>query len=170
MRTLGRLLIGLVVLGLMLGFVVRGRWPRSQLRWLLALCFVPAVLHAAYYTHASLTQGVAPAWVGAYLGVALVGTVLAWWYALRLAPIRPFGAALMVPGHALFQGLLTGLLERAVIALGTSIDPVGTAALAGVAAMLAAALVIVLPTRDHFPGLPRAPRWWVALLRALGKR
>ncbi|TVR85093.1 MAG: hypothetical protein EA416_17625 [Trueperaceae bacterium] len=170
MRTLGRLLIGLIVLGLMLGFIVRGRWPRSQLRWLIALCFLPATLHAGYYTQAALAEGVVPGWVGAYLGVALVGIVFAWWYTLRLAPSRPFGAALMVPGHALAQGLLTGLLERAVIALGASIDPVGTAALGGVSAMLAAALVIVLPTRDHFPGLPRAPRWWVALMRVLGKR
>ncbi len=170
MRTLGRLLIGLIVLGLMLGFIVRGRWPRSQLRWLIALCFLPATLHAAYYTHGAWAEGVAPGWVGAYLGVALVGIAAAWWYTLRLAPLRPFAAALLVPGHALFQGLWTGVLERAVVALGASIDPVGTAALGGVSALLAAALVIVLPTRDHFPGLPRAPRWWVALLRALGKR
>lgn len=170
MRTLGRLLIGLIVLGLMLGFIVRGRWPRAQLRWLIALCFLPAALHAAFYTHAALEAGVEPLWVGGYLGVALAGIVFAWWYALRLAPLRPFAAALIVPGHALFQALLTGLLERAVIALGTAIDPVGTAALGGVSAMLAAALVIVLPTREHFPALPRAPRWWVALLRALGKR
>lgn len=170
MRTLGRFLIGLIVLGLMLGFVMRGRWPRSQLRPLLALCFVPALLHGAFYTHAAFAAGVSAAWVGTYLGVVLTGIAAAWWYAQRSAPLRPLATALLVPGHALAQGLATGLLERAVAAVGAATDQVGTAALLGVAAMLAAALLVVLPTRDHFPWLPRAPRWWVALLRTLGKR
>ena len=170
MRTLGRLFIGLIVLGLMLGFVVRGRWPRRHLRWLVAVCFVPALLHAGYAAVAAAGEGVDPVWVGVFVGVALTSALAGWWYAVRIAPARPVGAALVVPAQALFQGLASGALERAVIALGASVDPVATAALGGVAIMLASALLVVLPTREHFPQLPRAPAWWVALMRALGKR
>jgi len=169
-RTLGRLFIGLIVLGLILGFIVRGRWPRRQLRWLVAVCFVPALLHAAYIGMHAAGEGVALAWVGVFVGVALTSAVAGWWYAVRIAPARPVGAALVVPAQALFQGLASGALERAVIALGASVDLVATAAFGGVAMMLAAALLVVLPTREHFPQLPRAPTWWVALMRALGKR
>lgn len=170
MRTLGRLFIGLIVLGLMLGFVVRGRWPRRHLRWLVAVCFAPALLHAVYTGMHAAGEGVELAWVGVFVGVALTSALAGWWYAVRIAPARPVGAALVVPAQALFQGLASGALERAVIAMGASVDPVATAALGGVAIMLAAALLVVLPTREHFRWLPRAPAWWVALLRALGKR
>ena len=170
MRILGRLFIGLLVLGLMLGFMLRGRWPRHQLRWLIAICFVPAVLHAGLVAYGALDEGVEAGWVGLYLGVVLSSALGAWWYLLRLAPHKPFSAALLVPGQALFQSLASGALERAVIALGAAVDPVATAAYAGVAVLLGAALLVVLPTREHFPRLPRAPAWWVALLRALGKR
>lgn len=170
MRTLGRLFIGLIVLGLMLGFIVRGRWPRRQLRWLVAVCFVPALLHAAYIGMHAAGEGVELAWVGIFVGVALTSALAGWWYAVRIAPARPVGAALVVPAQALFQGLASGALERAVIALGASVDLVATAAFGGVAMMLAAALLVVLPTREHFPQLPRAPAWWVALMRVLGKR
>lgn len=170
MRTLGRLLLGLIVLGLLLGVVVRGRWPRGALRSLLAIAFVPALLHAGYAGWASADAGVDPTWVGLFVVAALAAVAGAWWYAVRLAPLRPLSAALVVPGHALAQGLAAGLLERAAVAAGQAFDPLAAATFAGVAVLFGAALVVALPRREHFGWLPRAPRWWVALLRALGKR
>lgn len=170
MRTIGRLLLGLVVLGLLLGLVVRGRWPRDRLGVLLALAFAPALLHTAYVTWTSLTIGVDAVWIGLFLGAAVVGVAAAWWYALRLARERPLSAAMLVPGHALAQGLVAGLVERAAVVLGHAFDPMVAAAFGGVAVLLGAALLVALPTREHFGWIPRAPRWWVALLRALGKR
>lgn len=170
MRLLGRLLIGLLLLGLMLGVMLRGRWPRRQLPWLIAICFVPAVLHASLVAYGAFDEGVEVNWFGLYLGVALGSAFAAWWFLVRLAPRRPFMAALLVPGQALFQSLATGALERSVIALGAAVDPTATAAYVGVAVMLGASLLVLLPTREHFPRLPRAPAWWVALLRALEKR
>lgn len=169
-RTVGRLLLGLVVLGLLLGLVTRGRWPRDRLGALLALALTPALLHAAYVTWTSLAIGVDPVWIGLFLGAAVAGVVGAWWYAQRLARERPLSAALVVPGHALAQGLVAGLVERAAVTLGQAFDPMATAAFGGVAVLLGAALLVALPTREHFGWIPRAPRWWVALLRALGKR
>jgi hypothetical protein len=169
-RTLGRLLIGLIRLGLLLGFMLRGRWPRQRLRWLLAACFLPALVHAGLAAAGALDDGVDAGWVVLFLVATLASAAGGWHFAARLAPFRPFSAALVVPGQAMFQGLATGALERAVIALGASVNPVATAAFVGVAVMLGTALAVVLPTRAHFPGLPRAPAWWVALMRTLGRR
>ncbi len=170
MRTLGRLFIGVILLGLMLGFTLRERWPRRHLRWLFVACFMPAVAHAVFAVFAAVDASVEPAWVISYLGVVSISVVAAWWYLLRLVPTHPFSAALVVPGQALLQGLATGGLERVVIARGAAVDPVATAVFGGVALLLGAALLVVLPTREHFPNLPRAPAWWVALMRTLGKR
>ena len=170
MRTVGRLLLGLIVLGLLLGLAVRGRWPRRALAQLIAIAFLPAFLHGLYVSWVSLDAGVDAAWVGLFLGTVLAITLTAWWYAVRLAPARPLSAALVVPGHALAQSLGAGFLERAAVAQGQGFDPLAAAAFGGVAVLLGAALLVILPTREHFGWIPRAPRWWVALLRALGKR
>ncbi len=170
MRTLGRLFIGLIVLGLILGFMLRGRWPRHQLRWVIAVAFVPALLHLAVSASSARAEGIEFSLVGLYLVVVLASVAAAWWYAVRLAPTRPGSAALMVPVQALLQGLATGALERAVIVTGAAVDPVATAAFGGAAILLGTALLVILPTRAHFPWLPRAPDWWVALLRARGRR
>ncbi len=164
------MLLGLIVLGVILGFVLRGRWPRHRLPWLLAAAFMPALAHLAFIAFRSSAEGVAAAWIGLYLAVTAASVAAAWWYARRLAPIRPASAALLVPGQALFQWLATGVLERAVIVLGAAPDPIATVAFGGFAIMVGTALLIALPTRQHLPAGPRAPAWWIALMRTLQKR
>jgi len=170
MRTIGRFALALVVLGLMLGFTLRGRWPRSRLPALLALALVPAVVHALVSAWSAQRFGVDSSWLALYLVSTSAAVAMAWRYAVRLSRERPFSAALVVPGHALAQAFVTGLLERAVVALGHAFDPLGIVALGGAAIVAGGALAVVLPTRAHLTWLPRAPRWWRALLRALGKR
>jgi hypothetical protein len=170
MRVLGRMLLGLIVLGVILGFVLRNRWPRHQLPWLLAAAFAPALLHLAFIAFRSGAEGVAPRWVGLYVAVTAATAAAAWWQARRLADVRSASAALLVPAQALLQWVATGVLERAVIALGAAPDPIATVAFVGVAIMVGTALLVALPSRAHLPAGPRAPAWWVALMRTLGRR
>lgn len=170
MRTLLRFALALVVVGVMLGVGLRARWPRRRHGLLLALAFVPAFVHALAMGWAAHGAGVATATTATFLVAALAAVGGSWWYAERERRRRPVWCALVVPAHALLQTLLSGALERAVVARGQAFDPLATVALGGVAIVVGTALAVALPGREHAPALPRAPRWWVALMRTLGRR
>ena len=95
----------------------------------------------------------------------------AWWWMRAAAPTRPFLAALAVPVHAFVQVALTSALGRVAGSAGASVDVLPGVALLGITVAFAAALVVLLPSREHFPrlGIP-APRWLRGLGRVFGRR
>jgi hypothetical protein len=166
-RILGRMLIGLILLGLVLGWILRPRVPRSKLPLLLAAAFVPALLHALFTGWWAVRIGVASAALAGYGVAVVVLLVVGWLWTQRTAPQRPFLAALGVPGHAVVQMVATSLLGRFTLAVGAVLDPLPGVVLLGVATALGAALLVILPTREHLGWNP--PRWWTALGR-IGRR
>jgi hypothetical protein len=166
-RALGRLLLGLIVLGLLAGFVLRSRVPRRQLPWVVAGAFAPALLHAVGTSVWAVAVGVEPVWVTLYAAGALGTIAVAWWWLRRLTPERPFVAPLTVPLQAGAQVGITTALGRAAVAAGAAVDVLPAVGLLGASVAVAAALLVVLPSRAHLPSLPtpRAPAW----LRALGR-
>jgi hypothetical protein len=162
------MLIWLVLLGLIAGWILRSRVGRSQLPLVIALAFAPAVVHGVGTTWWALSVGVDPIWVAGFAALWLLLVALAWWWLRRTAPVRPFLAPLAVPAQAFLQFALTSLLGRAATGAGAAVDVLPGVAMLGATLAIGAALLVMLPTREHFPrlGLPTAPRWWTALGRA----
>jgi hypothetical protein len=94
------MLIGLILLGLVLGWILRPRVPRAKLPLLLAGAFVPALLHALFTGWWTARIGVASAPLAGYAVAVVALLVIGWLWTRRTAPQRPFLAALGVPGHA----------------------------------------------------------------------
>ncbi|MBA2668710.1 MAG: hypothetical protein H0U69_16935 [Trueperaceae bacterium] len=165
------MLLGIVLLGLVAGWIVRPRLPRRRLPLVLALAFAPAVVHGVGITWWSTAAGFPPAFV-AFYGVAVAVLLgLSWWWLRRSYGTRPFMAPFALPVQAFLQVMLTSLLGRSTSAAGVAVDILPGVALMGLAVAIASALVVVLPTRDHFPRFGvSAPRWLRALGRALGRR
>jgi hypothetical protein len=170
-RTLGRLMIGLVLLGLVAGWILRPRLPRRRLPAVIALAFLPAAVHALGTAWWALGVGITAAWVALYAVACLALVTLGWWLLRASASRRPFTAPLAVPVQAFVQVALTSLLARAPGAAGAVVDVLSGVVLVGAGVMVAAALVVLLPTRDHFPrfGIP-TPRWLQALGRTMRGR
>ena len=166
MRTLGRLMIGLILLGLVAGWILRPRLPRRRLPAVIALAFLPAAVHAVATSWWAIGVGITAAWVAGYVVACLGLVALAWWFLRGRASERPFTAPLAVPVQAFVQVALTSALGRAPGAEGAVVDVLSGVVLVGAGVTVAAALVVLLPTRDHFPrfGIP-TPRW----MRALGR-
>jgi hypothetical protein len=174
-RTLGRLLIGLVLLGLVAGWMLRPHLPRRRLGLVLALVFLPAALHALALTWWASGVGVAALPLAGYAAGCAVTIALAWWWLQRTAPTRPFTAPLAVPAQAFVQVAATSLLGRGTDPLGAAVDVLPGLTLLGASVAIAAALVGILPTREHFPrfGLPGGgllARIASALGKAFGRR
>jgi hypothetical protein len=170
-RTIGRLMVGLVLAGLVAGWILRGRVPRTRLPWVIAGAFGPAFVHGVATLWWIASLGVDLAWVMGYGLLAAILIVGAWWWMRGAVPTRPFLAAVAVPVHAFVQVALTSALGRAAGPAGAAVDVLPGVALLGVTVAFAAALAVLLPTREHFPrfGIP-VPRWLRALGRVAGRR
>jgi hypothetical protein len=161
------MLIGLVLLGLVLGWILRSKVPRARLGSVVAAAFVPAVVHALFTVWWAGAVGLDWPPLLVYGAAVAVLLALAFVWTTRTARERPLLAALGVPGHALVQSLLTSLLGRLTLAVGAVLDPLPGLLLLGIAVSFGAALLVLLPTREQL-GF-RTPRWWSALGR-IGRR
>ncbi len=144
MRLLGRFAIVLVVLGLLLGWIVRGKWgtrPGPRFWW---ATFAPAGLHAAY-----VVQRAAVADVGlvAVLGYALgsLALLVAAGGAVRALSAQRRGWAAAVPlAHALLHTIATSLLGAAFSAASEAPPVVGPALVVAWSIVAASAWAVVL--------------------------
>jgi hypothetical protein len=76
-----------------------------------------------------------------------------------------------VPAQAFVQVGFASLLGRAAAISGAAVDILPGVALLGITVAIGSALVVMLPTREHFPRFGiGTPRWWTALDRTLRRR
>lgn len=154
MRLLGRFAIVLVVLGALLGWIVRGKWgtrPGPRFWW---ATFAPAGLHAAYVVQRAVVADVGLVALGAYV-LASVGLLVAAGTAVRALSAHRRGWAAAVPlAHALLHTIATSLLGAVFSAASAAPPVVGPALVVAWSIVAASAWAIVLLR----VGRPR--RWW----------
>lgn len=154
MRLLGRFAIVLVVLGALLGWIVRSKWgtrPGPRFWW---ATFAPAGLHAAYVVQRAVVADLS---LAALLGYALASTALlvAAGGVVRALSTGRRGWAAAVPFvHALLHAIATSLVGAAFSAASEAPPVVGPALVVGWAIVASSAWTIVLMR----VGRPR--RWW----------
>jgi hypothetical protein len=141
---LGRFAIVLVVLGALLGWIVRAKWgtrPGPRFWW---GTFAPAGLHAAYVVQRAVVADVALVAVGGY-AVASAALLAAAAGAVRALSARRRGWAAAVPfAHALLHAIATSLLGAAFSAASEAPPVVGPALVVGWSIVAASAWAVVL--------------------------
>jgi len=163
-RPLGAFLLVLLALGLGFGWTARRRWgPLSGVRpWLLALGLAPA--HAVALGIAGALMGVdggpLVAFAGATLALVLAAAAAVAW----LLRDRPRWSSLVLPAHAVAQGMVTALLAGPFAAVGADPPTAGSPAVLAIALFLAAAWWVWLPGRRGRAA--RAPRTRSGRLRS----
>lgn len=154
MRLLGRFAIVLVVLGALLGWIVRGKWgtrPGPRFWW---ATFAPAGLHAAYVLQRAVVAELGLVALGGY-ALASVALLVGAGGAVRALSARRRGWAAAVPlAHALLHTIATSLLGGAFSAASEAPPVVGPALVVAWSIVAASAWAIVLMR----VGRPR--RWW----------
>lgn len=162
MRTLGRFALVLVVLGALLGWIVRAKWgtrPGARFWW---ATFTPAGLHAAYVVQRAVVADVA---LAVLVGYALVSVALlvAAGASVRALSARRRGWAAAVPlAHALLHTIATSLVGAAFAAVAAAPPVVGPALVVAWAIVATNAWAIVLlrvgrPGRQRRPAAAAAP-------------
>lgn len=165
------MMIGLVLVGLVAGWVMRARLPRERLPLVVALAFLPALLHAFGTTWFAASLGLDLLPVVLFALFAAASIALAWWWMRGAYHDRPFLAPVAVPVQAFLQFAASSLLDRSARTIGAAVDVLPSVALTGLTIAIAAALFVLLPSRAHFPRLGiTPPRWWTALGRATRRR
>lgn len=151
MRPLGAFGLVLLLLGLGFGWTARRRWgPLRGVRpWLVALGLAPA--HALAVGVAGVALGVAPGPLAAFAGATLALAAAAAAAVAWLLRDRPRWSSLVPPGHALAQGMATGLLGAPFAAVGADAPVAGSPAVVGIAVVVAAAWWVWLPGRAGRP-------------------
>lgn len=154
MRLLGRFAIVLVVLGALLGWIVRGKWgtrPGPRFWW---ATFAPAGLHAAYVVQRAIVADIALLALGGY-ALASVALLVAAGVVVRALSVQRRGWAAAVPlAHALLHTIATSLLGAAFSAASEAPPVVGPALVVGWSIVAASAWAIVLMR------VARPRRWW----------
>lgn len=152
MRTLGRFALVLVVLGALLGWIVRARFgTRPGARWWWGT-FVTAAVHAGYVAQRAWAAPLDPVAVGAYaLGsvALLVGAGLA---VRALGVRRRLGSAFVPFAHALAHALATSALGPAFAAAAAAPPSVGPALVIAWGIVASSAWAIVLLPGRARPG------------------
>ena len=118
MRLLARIAVVWVVLGLVVGFLLRARVPWRRLNWLYALSALPWLAHLVYVVSYTLGNS---SGLGLPLAVFVVATLLLGtlalgfgWRAWRGAPVRlALGPLVLVGAHALPLFVFSRLLQGA---------------------------------------------------------
>lgn len=164
MRLLGRFALVLVVLGLLLGWIVRARWGPRPGRAFWVATFVPVTVHAVVETLRAFS---APIGLGAPIAFAVASLAL---LAVSVLAVRGFLAgkawrAAFVPlGHALAHVVATSLLGGVLSTAGVAPPVVGPAVAAAWALVVSSAWFVVLmgtrgrrrpvsaPSHDLAPG------------------
>lgn len=153
MRTLGRFAVVLVVLGALLGWIVRARWgtrPGVRFWW---ATFAPAALHAGYVVQRAFVAGIAPVALGGY-ALASVVLLVAAGASVRALSARRRGWAAVVPlAHALLHTIATSLTGASFSAASEAPPVVGPALVVAWSIVAASAWAVVLL------GLRRPGRW-----------
>ncbi|MDF1522449.1 MAG: hypothetical protein P1P87_06460 [Trueperaceae bacterium] len=166
MRLLGRFAFVLVVLGLLLGWIVRSRWgtrPGARFWW---ATFAPAAVHAAYVVQRAVATGLPWVATGAYAAASLALLVAAWLAVRRLhAGPRVWAAAVPI-AHALAHAIATSLLGSAFSAASVAPPVVGPALVVGWALVVGSAWVVVLAAGAGGAG----PGWWRRRRARLARR
>lgn len=144
MRLLGRFALVLVVLGLLLGWIVRARWGPRPGRAFWVATFLPVSVHAVSETLRAFS---APVGLGAPVAFAvaslalLVGSV----YAVRgLLAGKAWRASLVPLGHALAHVAATSLLGGVLSTAAIAPPVVGPAVTAAWALVVSSAWFVVL--------------------------
>jgi hypothetical protein len=141
---LGRFAIVLVVLGALLGWIVRGKWgtrPGPRFWW---ATFAPAGLHAAYVVQRAVVADVALLALGAY-ALASVALLVAAGAVVRALSARRRGWAAAVPlAHALLHAIATSLVGAAFSAVAEAPPVVGPALVVAWAIVASSAWAVVL--------------------------
>ncbi len=154
MRLLGRFALVLVVLGALLGWIVRAKWgtrPGPRFWW---ATFAPAGLHAAYVVQRAAVADVALLPLGAY-AFASAALLVAVGGAVRALSAQRRGWAAAVPlAHALLHTISTSLLGAAFSAASEAPPVVGPALVVAWSIVAASAWAIVLLR------VARPRRWW----------
>lgn len=144
MRLLGRFALVFVVLGLLLGWIVRARWGTRPGRAFWVATFLPAGVHAVAETVRAATSPVgwsAPvAFAGASLALLVVAVVL-----VRLALRGLAWRASLVPlGHALAHTVVSSLLGGTLSSVAVAPPVVGPAVVVAWAVVATSAWFVVL--------------------------
>jgi hypothetical protein len=151
---LGRFAIVLVVLGALLGWIVRSKWgtrPGPRFWW---GTFAPAGLHAAYVVQRAVVADIALLALGGY-ALASVALLVAAGVAVRaLSAQRRAWAAAVPLAHALLHTIATSLLGAAFSAASEAPPVVGPALVVGWSIVAASAWAVVLLR------VARPRRWW----------
>jgi len=153
-RLLGRFAIVLVVLGALLGWIVRAKWgtrPGPRFWW---ATFAPAGLHAAYVVQRAVVADVALLALAAYALASVVLLALAGLGVRALSAQRRGWAAAMPLAHALLHTIATSLLGASFSAASAAPPVVGPALVVGWSIVAASAWAVVLLRVER----PRP--WW----------
>lgn len=144
MRLLGRFAIVLVVLGALLGWIVRGKWgtrPGPRFWW---ATFAPAGLHAAYVVQRAVVADLALVALGGYVLASVVLLAAAGVVVRALSEQRRGWAAAVPLAHALLHTIATSLLGAAFSAASEAPPVVGPALVVAWSIVAASAWAIVL--------------------------
>jgi hypothetical protein len=163
---LGRFAFVLVLLGLLLGWIVRSRWgtrPGARFWW---ATFAPAAVHAAYVVQRGLVTGLPWAATGAYAAASLALLVAAGLVVRRLDAGPRVWAAGVPVAHALAHAIATSLLGSAFSAASVAPPVVGPALVVAWALVVGSAWVIVLAGGAGGVG----PGWWRRRRARLARR
>ncbi len=159
MSLLLRYALPFIVVGLVVGLVLRRVWGRSRLRLAIVLSLLPVPIHAVA-TWSSASRRADP---GSMLLVFLIvmllilGVVL--WYGLRLVRVRPLWAAAMpVVATGLYLAIPYALLVLRMRQLSARLDVLPTLVLLGTITFLAAVLLSFAPRAPKL-SLPNPGRW-----------
>jgi hypothetical protein len=149
-RLLGRFALVLVVLGLLLGWIVRARWGPRPGRAFWIATFAPVTVHAVAETLRAFS---APIPIGAPLAFALASLAL---LAVSVLAVRAFlagkawRAALVPLGHALAHVVAASLLGGVLSTAAVAPPVVGPAVTAAWALVVSSAwLVVLMGTRGR---------------------
>lgn len=144
MRILGRFALVLVVLGSLLGWIVRSRRGTRPGRRYWWGTFAPAAVHAAYVVQRAWAAPLEPLAIAAF-GVGSVALLVGAGLAVRaLARHRRGWSALVPVAHALAHALATSALGPAFSAASAAPPSVGPALVVGWSIVASAAWGVVL--------------------------
>lgn len=144
MRLLGRFALVLVVLGLLLGWIVRARWGTRPGRAFWVATFLPVVVHAVAETVRGATAPIGWWPVVAFAGASVAFVVVAVWLVRLALRTHAWRAALVPAGHALAHTVATSLLGGALSSAAVAPPVVGPAVVVAWAVVVSSAWFVVL--------------------------
>lgn len=159
MSLLLRYALPFIVVGLVVGLLLRRFWGRTRLRLAIGISLLPLAVHAAATAVAASRRADPGTMLLVFAIVTLVILALVLWLGLRLVRAQPlWAAAVPLAATALYLAIPYALLVLRLRQLDARLDVLATLILLGVIIFLAAVLASFAPRPPQL-NLPNPGRW-----------